>query len=94
MLSWCKKNSIRIYMEICLKDLENNTIKYGSKLLDISNRLSLLAMVAYSYKNDVDLDDWLEEYASKHNTYNPNQKNNFLNMVDDFKQYQKRIAVA
>ena len=94
MLSWCKKNSIRIYMEICLKDLENNTIRDGSKLLDIANRLSLLAMVAYSYKNDVDLDDWLEEYASKHNTYNPNQKNNFLNMVDDFKQYQKRMAVA
>ena len=37
---------------------------------------------------------FLEEYASKHNTYNPNQKNNFLNMVDDFKQYQKRMAVA
>ena len=94
MLSWCKKNSIRIYMEICLKDLENNTIRDGSKLLDVANRLSLLAMVAYSYKNDVDLDDWLEEYASKHNTYNPNQKNNFLNMVDDFNLYQKRMSVA
>ena len=83
MLSWCKKNSIRIYMEICLKDLEDNTIRDGSKLLDVANRLSLLAMVAYSYKNDVDLEGWLEEYASKHNTYNPNQKNNFLNMVDE-----------
>ena len=47
-------------MEICLKDLENNTIRDGSKLLDVANRLSLLAMVAYSYKNDVDLDDLLE----------------------------------
>ena len=77
-----------------LKGLKNVAIRDGSKLLEVANNLSLLAMVAYSYKNDVDLDDWLEEYASKHNTYNPNQKNNFLNMVDDFKQYQKRIAVA
>ena len=87
------KEDIDLY-EKSLKDLENNTIRDGSKLLEVANRLSLLAIVAYSYKNDVDLDNWLEEYASKHNTYNPNQKNNFLNMVDDFKQYQKRIAVA
>lgn len=77
-----------------LKGLKNVAIRDGSKLLEVANNLSLLAMVAYSYKNDVDLDDWLEEYASKHNTYNPNQKNNFLNMVDDFNLYQKRIAVA
>lgn len=77
-----------------LKGLKNVAIRDGSKLLEVANNLSLLAMVAYSYKNDVDLDGWLEEYASKHNTYNPNQKNNFLNMVDDFKQYQKRMAVA
>lgn len=87
------KEDIDFYEE-SLKDLEDNTIRDGSKLLEVANHLSLLAMVAYSYKNDVDLDDWLEEYASKHNTYNSNQKNNFLNMVDDFKQYQKRIAVA
>lgn len=77
-----------------LKRLKNVAIRDGSKLLEVANNLSLLAMVAYSHKNDVDLDDWLEEYASKHNTYNPNQKNNFLNMVDDFNLYQKRIAVA
>lgn len=77
-----------------LKGLKNVAIRDGSRLLEVANNLSLLAMVAYSYKNDVDLDDWLEEYASKHNTYNPNQKNNFLNMVNDFKQYQKRVAVA
>ena len=81
-------------MEICLKDLENNTIKYGSKLLDIANRLSLLAMVAYSYQNDVDLDDWLEDYAAKNNTYFMDQRKNYSHMINNFKQYQKRIAVA
>ena len=80
--------------EETLDALENNTIRYGSKLLDIANRLSLLAMVAYSYKNDVDLDDWLEDYAAKNNTYHVDQRKNYSHMVNDFKQYQKRMAVA
>ena len=94
MLSWCKKNSIRIYMEICLKDLENNTIRDGSKLLDTANRLSLLAMVAYSYKNDVDLDDWMEEYAANNNTYFMDQRKNFIHMVKDLTAYNTRKVVA
>ena len=87
------KEDIDLYEE-SLKDLENNTIRDGSKLLDIANRLSLLAMVAYSYKNDVDLDDWLENYAAKNNTYYMDQRKNYSHMVDDFKQYQKKMAVA
>ena len=87
------KGDIDLYEE-SLKDLENNTIRDGSKLLDVANRLSLLAMVAYSYKNDVDLDDWLEEYAVNNNTYFIDQRKNYSYMINDFKQYQKRIAVA
>ena len=82
------------FYEETLDGLENNTIRDGSKLLDTANRLSLLAMVAYSYKNDVDLDDWLEEYAKNNNTYYIDQKKNFSHMINDFKQYQKRIAIA
>ena len=81
-------------MEICLKDLENNTIRDGSKLLDVTNRLSLLAMVAYSYKNDVDLDDWLEEYAANNNTYFMDQRKNYSHMLSDFRQYQKRVGMS
>ena len=80
--------------EETLDSLENNTIRDGSKLLEVANRLSLLAMVAYSYKNDVDLDDWLEEYAANNNTYFMDQRKNYSHMVNDFKQYQKRIAIA
>ena len=80
--------------EETLDSLENNTIRDGSKLLEVANRLSLLAMVAYSYKNDVDLDDWLEDYAAKNNTYHVDQRKNYSHMVNDFKQYQKRMAVA
>ena len=87
------KEELNCYEET-LDGLENNTIRDGSKLLDVANRLSLLAMVAYSYKNDVDLDDWLEEYAANNNTYFMDQRKNYLHMVNDFRQYQKRIAVA
>ena len=54
------KEELNCYEET-LDGLENNTIRDGSKLLDMANRLSLLAMVAYSYKNDVDLDGRLED---------------------------------
>ena len=87
------KEELNCYEET-LDGLENNTIRDGSKLLDMANRLSLLAMVAYSYKNDVDLDDWLEEYAANNNTYYMDQRKNYSHMVNDFRQYQKRIAVA
>lgn len=87
------KEEMDLYEE-SLKDLENNTIRDGSKLLDVANQLSLLAMVAYSYKNDIDLDDWLEEYAANNNTYYIDQRKNYLHMVNDFKQYQKRVAIA
>ena len=80
--------------EETLDGLENNSIRDGSKLLEVANRLSLLAMVAYSYKNDVDLDDWLEEYAANNNTYFMDQRKNYSHMINNFKQYQKRIAVA
>ena len=84
---------MEIYEET-LDGLEDNAIRDGSKLLDAANRLSLLAMVAYSYKNDVDLDDWLEDYAAKNNMYFMDQRKNYSHMVNDFKQYQKRTATA
>lgn len=80
------KEEMDCYVET-LDGLENNSIRDGSKLLDVANRLSLLAMVAYSYKNDIDLDDWLEEYAANNNTYFMDQRRNYSYMVNDFKQY-------
>lgn len=40
-------------------DLDKNTIKNGSKLLDENNNLYLLFMVVYSYKESVDLKECL-----------------------------------
>jgi len=75
------------FYEDTLDELENKTIKDGSKLLEPENRVSLLAMIVYSFKNDVDLDDWMEEYAKSNNMYFPDQRKNFLYMKKDFINY-------
>ena len=82
------KDDLEVYIET-LNDLKERTIRDGSKLLDAENELSLLAMVAYSYKTDQDLDSWLTEYAEKNNTYFINQKRNFVHMKQDFDNYCK-----
>ena len=87
------KEEMECYEET-LDGLEDNTIRDGSKLLDVANRLSLSAMVAYSYKNDVDLDDWLEDYAAKNNMYYPDQRKNYLHMLKSLTAFNQRTAVA
>ena len=79
-------NDLDFYKE-SLEYLTENTIKIGSKLLDKENQLSLLALVAYSYNADIDLDEWLTEYAKNNNTYDVNQKDNFLHMKKDLMQF-------
>ena len=74
-----------------LSDLTDRTIRDGSKLLNEENRLSLLAMVIYSYKEDKDLDGWMEEYAKKNNTYFVDQIKNYLHMLNDFEKYEEDI---
>ena len=79
-------DEIEVYNET-LDSLTEKTIRDGSKLLNIENRKSLLALVAYSYERDVDLDEWLEQYAAKNNMYFPDQTKNFLHMKKDFINY-------
>lgn len=75
-----------------LDKLLDNTVKVGSKLLDKQNRVSLLAMMVYSYKEDKDLDKWMADYANRNNTYLLDQRKNFLHMKNDFEQYLKKCA--
>jgi len=80
---------MEIYKE-ALGILTSFTVEPGSKLLDKENRLSLLAMVAYSYKESVNLNGWLVEYAKTHNTYFKDQKKNYIYMKEDFIKYMDR----
>ena len=83
-------SDMELYNE-SLSDLTDRTIKDGSKLLNEGNRLSLLTMVIYSYKEDKDLEGWMEEYAKKNNTYFVDQRKNFLHMLNDFEKYEENI---
>lgn len=87
------EENIDVYKED-LEDLQRDTIKDGSKLLDVENQLSLLAMVAYAYKKDLILDDWLRDFASKNNTYYVDQFKNFHSMLKSLTDYNKRMAVG
>lgn len=74
--------------------LKEECIKVGSKLLDKQNRLSLLAMIVYSYKEGVDLDDWMREYATNNNTYFMDQRKNYLHMKQSYEHWKKKGKVA
>lgn len=87
------REEIDVY-EDDLKSYADNVIKCGSKLLDTANHLSLLAVIAYAYQNDIEIDSWLEEYAENNNIYITNQKQNFLHMRDDLNQYHERMVLA
>lgn len=80
------REDMDFYVE-SLEELLEKTVKVGSKLRNPENRLSLLAMMVYSYREDRDLDDWLAEYAGRHNKYLADQKKNFLQLKEDLERY-------
>ncbi len=59
----------------------------GGKLLETANRPSMVAVVAYSFENDIDLDGWAADYAGRHGDYIPDQKENYAHMVQDLERY-------
>lgn len=74
----------------CFEDtLDDLTIEVdnNSKLLESSNIKSLLAMVAYSFKKDEDLDKWFPDYFSRNDDYFTDQKENFLYMKENFDEW-------
>ncbi len=83
------REDMDLYRE-SLHTLLEETVKIDSPLRDRENRPSLLAMMAYSYKADKDMDHWMAEYARRHHTYCPDQKKNFLSMQKGFERYCKK----
>src|SRR5574344_190567 len=75
-----------IFYQDMLDDLTLN-VDNNSKLLDKENMPSLLAVIAYSCRNDIDLDDWLVDYFAHNTTYIKNQKQNYITMVNGLNKY-------
>lgn len=76
------------YLDTITLDVDNS-----SKLLDAANHDSIIGVIAYAYQNDVDCDDWFKDYFNRNNTYDVDQKKNYLNMRNDLIAFNKR-AVA
>lgn len=70
-----------------LDTLLEHTVKIDSRLRQKQNRISLLAMMVYSYQEDRDLDEWMTRYAASNNTYFADQRKNFLHMKGDFERF-------
>lgn len=76
-------------LDVVTLDVDNN-----SKLLDEVNHKSLIALIAYAYKMDEDIDDWFKDYFKKTNTYEIDQKRNYLHMRNDFIRFNKKGATV
>ena len=67
--------------------LNGYDIDKKSKLLEWRNEPSLIALIAYSFRNDIDLDDWIKEYFKKNKMYFINQKKNYIHMKESLDAY-------
>ena len=59
--------------------------------MEAANRPSLVAIVAYSFTHDVDLDSWIVDYCSRNNSYISDQTKNYGHMVSDLHQYLENL---
>ncbi|MCD7996453.1 MAG: hypothetical protein LUH21_04385 [Clostridiales bacterium] len=74
------------FCEDMLMDLSLN-VDNNSKLLSDENHVSLMGIVVYAFKNDIDLDNWFIDYFKANTTFLKNQKENYLHMVDSLNNY-------
>ena len=86
------REDVEQYEEV-LDELTLN-VNNSSKLLDKQNRPSLVAIVAYSFENDIDLDKWIIEFFRMNGDYIKDQKQNYLHMVQNLDNYIKKGKVA
>lgn len=65
-------------------EVDNNT-----SLMDEKNRLSMIALIAYAYKEEKDkkLQEWFIDFFKRNNTYIRNQMDNFVFMRNDLNKF-------
>ena len=83
--------------DICLyKDMLRDfasKVDTESNLLDRKNHASLIAVIAYSCRKDIKLDEWFMDYFKRNDSYISGQTENYRHMKDDLEEYI-RIANA
>ena len=83
-------------LEFCIDVLNDLTVNVdnNSRLLNEENKTSLLAIVAYSIQEDIDLEDWIVHYFKNNNMYNRNQRINYIHMKTDLKNFTDERKVS
>ena len=84
------ESDIELYNDV-LNDYTVN-VDNSSKLLNPQNKLSLIAIVAYSFEIDVDLKDWITDYFGRNDSYIIDQKENYVHMRNDLDYFIKSSA--
>lgn len=75
--------------------LDSYKIDRTSKLLDWQNEQSLIALIVYSMKKDIDLDEWIVSYFNENTMYFKNQEKNYIHMkhcLQDCLQLKTEVA--
>ena len=84
------EEDIEQYKDV-LDDLTLN-VDNSSRLMDRQNIPSLITIVAYSFKQDIDLDDWIVQYFNENDNYILNQKENYLHMKECLDKFVKGMV--
>lgn len=83
--SYATNEDIDLYKEVL--DTLSRKLDASSVLLEEANKPSLVALVAYSFQCDVDLDNWFVDFNTRNDTYIIDQKKNYIHMKEDLKEF-------
>ena len=72
--------------------LNDYRIDKKSKLLEWQNEPSMVAIIAYAFKREVDIDEWIVEYSNRNSGYMLDQKENYIHMRNDLEEYLQHSA--
>lgn len=86
------------YLDCCV-DSKKPILKKDSDLISEKNENSILALIAYTYKENIDMDEWLKRYSITHPTSTQkSQKQRYLEMVANLNKYMRiktqKVGVA
>ncbi len=65
-----------------------------SKLLDKQNHASLIAVIAYACRKDIQIDNWFVDYFKRNDSYISDQVENFQYMKCDLEDYMRLVDAA
>ena len=86
------QDDIGLYKDM-LKDFSGKVDK-SSRLLDRKNQASMVAIIAYACKADIQMDKWIVDYFNRNGSYISVQAENFQYMKCDLEDFMKLSDVA